>query len=528
VTYTYPFAKPRGRLHFDQIVSKAYWSWRANPAIMVPTMIASSIAVLTQSIFVIFATILLIQLETSGTLGQITSDLTSGNSSVTVAILLSPPVLYEVVGFLGAAFIVAAIVSVLSGGATYSSEFMTYKRVLGGEHVKIGSVMSALKEKWKKMAWTLFLVQVFTYAPLAALLIAGVAISVPFGVSSIFSLLGFLILGLIFTVILMFLFMYSLVAVAIDDLSGMPALKKSYHVARENFGISGTYAIVRVLLYGLITGIASLASTLGLPLTSIASIAVTLLLVPILHLSKTTIYEEIPKQTGMEFEIYGPTSSTKDLFGGPFFRFAFQKLKHGMVQLKNFAFDPRNLPYHAASAAGFLLGVWIGLYIGKNGLDAAILGLGYAPGQINPTILNAVPLSEGFDIFLHNWQVSLSTALSGLWFVAPSLVTLGFNGMVLGAVYYLTPNFTMFAAAIFPHGIIEIPSFVLAGSAGTRLGIAFLKTFGKGKDSPENARFEAVARQTIYVLIGIAVLFLVAGFIEGNITPLIMRDYGWR
>jgi Stage II sporulation protein M len=498
---------------------------------MVPTLISSSISVLAQSIYVIFATVLLVQLESNGVLATITSDLSTSNTTAIASILLSPTVFSEILAYLGIAFVVSTVVSILAGGAAYSSEFLSYKKALvNQERVGIASVFSLLKYKWKKMAGTLFLVQLFTYLPIALLLSLGIVFLVSSGATpvSILAILGLFIVGLIPTFVVMFLLTFSLVAVAIDDVSGIAALKKSYSLAKNNLGPTGTYALVRVISYALITAIASVASTLGFPLTSLASIAVTLILVPVLHLAKTSIYIEIPKTPEMQFEVYGPTSGSKDLLGGPFFRHALRKLKQGIIELKNFAFTLRNLPYHFASALAFVIGVWVGLDIGKNGLDAAILGLGYTPGRINPTVLNAIPLTEGFDIFLHNWLVSLSTAISGLWFVAPSLVTLAFNGMVLGAVYYLTPNFTMFAAAIFPHGSIEIPSFVLAGSAGMKLGIAFLRTFGKGKDSLESIKFREMARETVYVLVGLAVLFFIAGAIEGNITPIIMRMYGWH
>jgi stage II sporulation protein M len=107
--------------------------------------------------------------------------------------------------------------------------------------------------------------------------------------------------------------------------------------------------------------------------------------------------------------------------------------------------------------------------------------------------------------------------------------------VILGVVYYLTPNATMFVAAIFPHGIIELPSFIIAGSAGMKLGVAFLRAHGfnfskedKPVDSAKMENFNQVARETIYVLVGLAVLFLIAGFIEGNITPIIMRAAGFR
>ena len=37
-----------------------------------------------------------------------------------------------------------------------------------------------------------------------------------------------------------------------------------------------------------------------------------------------------------------------------------------------------------------------------------------------------------------------------------------------------------------------------------------------------------IAGETIFILLGLVVLFLIAGFIEGNITPAIMRSFGVR
>jgi stage II sporulation protein M len=324
--------------------------------------------------------------------------------------------------------------------------------------------------------------------------------------------------------------MYSLPSVALDNLSGAQALKRSFHVATGNLKLSLAYAFSRIVSVFLVTLLASYISSLNVPLTSLASIAITLLFVPVLHLSKTLIYSKVSTQTGLDTDatMLQKKSALRDLFGGPFFFSGFRILLKGLRELKNYVSNTRNIPYHCASALSFAVGIPIGAYVGSHGLDQAILALGYAPGQINPTILKDIPLSAGLDIFLHNWQVSLSTALSGLWLVAPSLVTLAFNGMILGIVYYLTPNFTMFAAAIFPHGVIEIPSFVIAGSTGVKLGVTFVRARGKPEDSPEQLRFFQAGRETIYVVIGLAVLFFFAGFIEGNVTPIIMRMYGWK
>jgi len=323
-----------------------------------------------------------------------------------------------------------------------------------------------------------------------------------------------------------------------ENLSGFSAIRGSYRRVIDHFGVSFTYAVVRVLSLAMVFLVATLTQNLGLPISSLVSVGITLLIVPTLHLTKTAIYRETQNPAEMEFEIYGPSSVTSDLLRGSYFRFALSELRQGLSALRNFVFRRENVIYHVSSALAFIVGIYLGSYVATHGLTSAILSLGYTPGQINPTILSAVPLSEGFDIFLHNWLVSLSTALSGMWFVAPSLVTLGFNGVILGVVYYLVPNPTMFAAAILPHGVIEIPAFVVAGSAGFKLGVAFLRTFTTKNPQPDgeslsslneaNENFNRVARETIFVVVGLAILFLIAGLIEGNITPLIMRWAGWH
>lgn len=74
----------------------------------------------------------------------------------------------------------------------------------------------------------------------------------------------------------------------------------------------------------------------------------------------------------------------------------------------------------------------------------------------------------------------------------------------------LFKNITMFLAAIFPHGIMEFPSFIIASSAGLKLELIF-KTL----------------RQTIYITFGLLPLFIIAVIIEAFIAPLIMSVYGW-
>ena len=120
----------------------------------------------------------------------------------------------------------------------------------------------------------------------------------------------------------------------------------------------------------------------------------------------------------------------------------------------------------------------------------------------------------------------MATALSGLALMAPSLVTMLFNGFILGVVGSLVPNMKMFLAAILPHGIIELPSFILSGSVGSSLAYKFMKALMRGGSSTD-AEVHSAVRRSIYIILGLAPFFILAGIIEAFVTPFIMRLYGW-
>ena len=181
-----------------------------------------------------------------------------------------------------------------------------------------------------------------------------------------------------------------------------------------------------------------------------------------------------------------------------------------------------------ASALAFVFGILVGNFVSNNGYAGYLLSCCYQPGHGNSLLTQLIQPALGVDIFLHNWYVSIGTALAGLGFGAPSLITILYNGFNLGIldVPALSPSLTMFLAAILPHGIIEIPSFVLSGSAGLKLGYAAWRArFRRGSESLEY--LSKTLMLAVYVVVGLAPLLFIAGLIEADITPIIMRMFGW-
>ena len=505
-------------------MSRSYWIWRGSPALTVPTMFSTGLTALTESIAGIFVVALLVRLEGTSWLVRIAGDISSQNFTDLSTLISTPAFVSLVLEYLLPAAAVSIIVLVVASGFVYSAEYGSYWQAREGAHVGVSDVMSRFVEKWRPMAWTMFLSNLMTLVPMLVgfgLLVFLVQASA--GLAAVLLAIVVLLAGSILTVVLALFFIYAPVAVAADSLSGLAAIRKSWHQVRQNVGTAFAYGIVYTVLIGAISFGSSFIPYVSLPISSLASVGILILVVPVLHLTKTEIYAETLKPEPVEFVVYKPLFP--DL-AGPLPRLLWRKLVEGLKELKDFAFTLQNLKYHLLSAAGLGLGWLLGLWIGNNGLTGVIYALGYVPGKINPLVTGSAPLTVGVYIFFHNWQASLATALSGIWFPAMPFVGLLLNGILVGVVSDLVPNPTMLAAALLPHGVIELPAFVLAGSAGIKLGVVFLRSF-RNPAPGKIGEFHRVARQTLYLILGLALLFFIAGFIEGNITPIVMRMAGW-
>jgi uncharacterized membrane protein SpoIIM required for sporulation len=128
-------------------------------------------------------------------------------------------------------------------------------------------------------------------------------------------------------------------------------------------------------------------------------------------------------------------------------------------------------------------------------------------------------------ITFNNIKVGVTAFVTGIAGGLPTIIALAFNGFLLGAVaflYFVTPpgfeiNLGLyFLAGVAPHGSIELPAICLAGAAGMLLGFSWLFPW-------QRARGEALrqaAREAGRLVAACALTLVVAGLIEGFITPL--------
>ena len=131
------------------------------------------------------------------------------------------------------------------------------------------------------------------------------------------------------------------------------------------------------------------------------------------------------------------------------------------------------------------------------------------------------PFSLAIFIFANNLQGCILLFLGGVTLGILTLFIIATNGVIIGGIMELVrqekgPLFV--AAAILPHGIFEIPSFIISGSLGFILGAAILAEWHGEGDSAETAR--AHARTFLLVVVP---LVAIAAFIEAFITPQIIH-----
>jgi uncharacterized membrane protein SpoIIM required for sporulation len=133
------------------------------------------------------------------------------------------------------------------------------------------------------------------------------------------------------------------------------------------------------------------------------------------------------------------------------------------------------------------------------------------------SIVSVAPM-ETSTIMTNNLSVSFATFAGGITFGLFTLFSLFNNGMLLGVIgaachhYGMSLSLWSFVAA---HGSLELPSIIIAGGAGLRLGHSMLFPAGyHWKDSVARGGIEATR-----LVSGIIPLLVIAGCLEGFFSP---------
>jgi uncharacterized membrane protein SpoIIM required for sporulation len=137
--------------------------------------------------------------------------------------------------------------------------------------------------------------------------------------------------------------------------------------------------------------------------------------------------------------------------------------------------------------------------------------LGESNGEINSPLMSTT-------IMTNNIQVAILAFAGGITFGLFTIYVLITNGILVGAlaaVFWQHGKFYEFWAYIVPHGMIELTAIFIAGGAGLLMGYKILVP----GSYPRSFQLKRHGLRSVQLLLGTVPLFVIAGIIEGYITP---------
>ena len=131
------------------------------------------------------------------------------------------------------------------------------------------------------------------------------------------------------------------------------------------------------------------------------------------------------------------------------------------------------------------------------------------------------PYDMFIKLFANNLEACILLFLGGASFGILTIFIMSLNGIVIGAIMEMVSkdhSALFVAAAILPHGIFEIPAFIISGALGILLAQSLIAEWYGTGDTAVAA--QAYAR---LFLVFVLPLVLVAASVEAFITPVVIH-----
>jgi len=133
-------------------------------------------------------------------------------------------------------------------------------------------------------------------------------------------------------------------------------------------------------------------------------------------------------------------------------------------------------------------------------------------------IPTGVMVPTSVAIWSHNIVVSFFEYAGGILFGLGTIYSLYVNSMLLGVLSGVENQHGangLYWSLIVPHGVIELTAFTIAAAAGLSLADALVRA----RPRPRSQVLREHGRRSVIVVLGTIPLLLVAGTIEGFVTP---------
>ena len=294
------------------------------------------------------------------------------------------------------------------------------------------------------------------------------------------------------------LFAFAPVSVVVDDATVVGALSNAVSFVRARPVRAGFYYLVAVgtlLAFSVVSGVLTLVEVTAFP-----SLVTVVLVFPALDLLKTALY------SGARGRLSPPPLPERSVRG----QFS-DGVRRGWTEMT--VFVRGTLGTHVLVVALAVASFWVGWELSEP-------LVGPVETSISARLEGHIAPAAALEFFGNNWLVALTTAVSGVVLALPAIVSLLFNGLVMG-IYARTEVAPMeLLAFVIPHGIFEIPAIFVATALGVHLGLAGWRTM-RGRAT--RAALADALERAFWVLIGVGILLAVAAVIEGFISPYYFR-----
>jgi stage II sporulation protein M len=131
------------------------------------------------------------------------------------------------------------------------------------------------------------------------------------------------------------------------------------------------------------------------------------------------------------------------------------------------------------------------------------------------------PVDMCAKLFCNNLGACILLFLGGASFGILTIFIMSINGIVIGAIMEIvheTHSALFVAAALVPHGIFEIPAFIISGALGILMAQGLIaEWYGDGDSAKEAGRY---GRLFLFIVLP---LVAAAACVEAFITPVIIH-----
>jgi stage II sporulation protein M len=168
----------------------------------------------------------------------------------------------------------------------------------------------------------------------------------------------------------------------------------------------------------------------------------------------------------------------------------------------------------------FILALFLGFAAVSANAEAGTALMNFLRNEIFADVGEGGGLVLFTKIFLNNLEACVLLFLGGASLGLVTLLIISLNGMVIGGMIGIVGTergLPFMAAAIVPHGIFEVPAFIISGALGLSLAHALWDEL-KGSGDVASAGMD-LARTFLRIVLP---LVFIAAAVEVFVTPLVI------